>query len=84
MDGTTDTTRTIHFGTPTEEERHNYTLVLKGHISLDMAIFPKGTTGYGLDILARKFLTVSLRLAKLVSNDDLYANAPTTERRQEL
>ncbi|KAJ2895921.1 hypothetical protein MKZ38_006039 [Zalerion maritima] len=55
-DGTTDTTRTVHFGTPKDEEIHAYTLVLKGNISLDMAIFPKGTTGFALDILARQFL----------------------------
>ncbi|PTD10786.1 putative Xaa-Pro aminopeptidase P [Fusarium culmorum] len=55
-DGTTDTTRTLHFGTPTDAEREAYTLVLKGHISLDQAIFPKGTTGFALDGLARQHL----------------------------
>jgi Xaa-Pro aminopeptidase len=58
LDGTTDTTRTLHFGEPTELERKAYTLVLKGHIALDVAIFPKGTTGFALDTLARQFLWV--------------------------
>ncbi|WPH00918.1 Putative aminopeptidase P, cytoplasmic [Acrodontium crateriforme] len=55
-DGTTDTTRTLHFGTPTEKEIETYTLVLKGHIAMDMAVFPKGTSGFALDVLARQFL----------------------------
>ncbi|KAM5353750.1 hypothetical protein ACJ41O_000400 [Fusarium nematophilum] len=55
-DGTTDTTRTLHFGTPTDAEREAYTLVLKGHIALDQAVFPKGTTGFALDSLARQHL----------------------------
>ncbi|KAL9103508.1 MAG: hypothetical protein Q9163_001464 [Psora crenata] len=56
LDGTTDTTRTLHFGTPTSFERKAYTLVLKGVISLDTAIFPKGTSGFALDTLARQHL----------------------------
>ncbi|KAK5663915.1 hypothetical protein OQA88_126 [Cercophora sp. LCS_1] len=56
LDGTTDTTRTLHFGTPTPEEKKAYTLVLKGNIALDMAVFPKGTSGFALDSLARQFL----------------------------
>ncbi|KAI0480789.1 putative Xaa-pro aminopeptidase P [Xylariaceae sp. FL0804] len=56
LDGTTDTTRTLHFGEPTGAEREAYTLVLKGNISLDLAVFPKGTTGFALDILARQYL----------------------------
>lgn len=59
FDGTTDTTRTLHFGTPSDAERKAYTLVLKGNIALDMAVFPKGTTGFALDGLARQFLWVS-------------------------
>jgi Xaa-Pro aminopeptidase len=55
-DGTTDVTRTLHFGKPTDAEREAYTLVLKGNIALDLAIFPKGTTGYALDSLARQHL----------------------------
>ncbi len=55
-DGTTDITRTICLGTPTVQEMKDYTLVLKGHISLARAIFPEGTKGYQLDTLARKFL----------------------------
>jgi Xaa-Pro aminopeptidase len=58
FDGTTDTTRTLHFGEPTEMERKAYTLVLKGNIALDVAVFPKGTTGFALDTLARQFLWV--------------------------
>ncbi|KAG9246373.1 putative Xaa-pro aminopeptidase P [Calycina marina] len=56
QDGTTDTTRTLHFGTPTEMEKKAYTLVLKGNIALDVAIFPKGTSGFALDTLARQYL----------------------------
>ncbi|KAK3313451.1 peptidase M24, structural domain-containing protein [Apodospora peruviana] len=56
LDGTTDTTRTLHFGTPTAEEKKAYTLVLKGNIALDTAVFPKGTTGFAIDGLARQFL----------------------------
>ncbi|KAK8004324.1 hypothetical protein PG989_004043 [Apiospora arundinis] len=56
LDGTTDTTRTLHFGTPTPEEIEAYTLVLKGNIALDKAIYPKGTTGFALDCLARQHL----------------------------
>lgn len=56
LDGTTDTTRTLHFGEPSEMERKAYTLVLKGVIAVDKAIFPKGTSGYALDTLARQFL----------------------------
>ena len=58
LDGTTDVTRTLHFGKPTEAEIEAYTLVLKGNISLDTAIFPKGTTGFALDSLARQHLWV--------------------------
>jgi Xaa-Pro aminopeptidase len=58
LDGTTDTTRTLHFGQPTEMERKAYTLVLKGNIALDVAVFPKGTSGFALDTLARQFLWV--------------------------
>ena len=52
-DGTTDVTRTLHFGTPSEHEKECFTRVLKGHIQLDMAVFPHGTSGYILDVLAR-------------------------------
>ena len=54
--GTTDITRTIALGTPTEEQRHNFTLVMKGHIALARAVFPDGTRGSQLDVLARQFL----------------------------
>jgi Xaa-Pro aminopeptidase len=52
-DGTTDVTRTMHFGTPTRHEKDAFTRVLKGHIQLDRAVFPKGTTGFVLDVLSR-------------------------------
>jgi len=51
--GTTDITRTIALGPLTDEERHDYTLVLKGHIRLATAVFPDGTSGTQLDVLAR-------------------------------
>lgn len=51
--GTTDITRTVALGTPTAEQRHDFTLVMKGHIALSMSVFPKGTTGHQLDVLAR-------------------------------
>lgn len=50
------TTRTLHFGTPTDEERRAYTRVLQGHIAIDCAVFPSTTTGFQLDILARTAL----------------------------
>jgi Xaa-Pro aminopeptidase len=56
LDGTTDTTRTLHFGEPTELEKKAYTLVLKGLINIDTAVFPKGTSGFALDAFARQFL----------------------------
>ncbi|MBW8309777.1 MAG: aminopeptidase P family protein [Candidatus Paracaedibacteraceae bacterium] len=52
-DGTTDVTRTICLGEPTQEQKTNFTLVLLGHIKLAMSLFPKGTTGAQLDVLAR-------------------------------
>ena len=56
LTGTTDITRTIAMGTPTAEEKHDFTLVMKGHIALGTAIFPEGTRGAQLDALARQFL----------------------------
>jgi len=53
-DGTTDITRTVPLGECTELEREDYTLVLKGHIDLAMAVFPAGTAGCQLDALARE------------------------------
>lgn len=53
LDGTTDITRTIALGELTEEEKRDYTLILKGHIALASAVFPSGTRGSQLDILAR-------------------------------
>ena len=54
QNGTTDITRTIALGPLTEEQRRVYTLVLKGHIQLDMLTFPDGASGTQLDALARK------------------------------
>lgn len=54
--GTTDVTRVIPVGPPTAEMRDRFTRVLKGHIALARAVFPEGTTGAQLDILARQFL----------------------------
>lgn len=54
MDGTTDTTRTLHYGTPTAEEKRCFTRVLQGHIALDTLVFPSGTTGYTIDAVARR------------------------------
>jgi Xaa-Pro aminopeptidase len=56
QDGTTDITRTIALGPLTDEQRHVYTLVLKGHIALSNAIFPNRTAGTQLDVLARQFM----------------------------
>lgn len=53
LDGTTDITRTIVLGPLTEEEKTDYTLVLKGHLQLQNAQFPAGTCGTQLDVLAR-------------------------------
>ena len=55
-DGTTDITRTVAIGNPGLEARRLFTLVLKGHIALAQARFPRGTTGTQLDALARQFL----------------------------
>lgn len=54
LDGTTDITRTFILGSITEEEKRDFTLVLKGHIALSTVKFLKGTTGVNLDILARR------------------------------
>lgn len=56
QDGTTDVTRTIAVGSPTAEMRDRYTRVLKGHLAIARAVFPAGTRGGQLDILARQYL----------------------------
>lgn len=56
LDGTTDITRTIINGTPTPDMIDRYTRVLKGHIAIATALFPEGTTGSQLDVLARQHL----------------------------
>lgn len=53
LDGTTDITRTVSLGNTTNAQRHDFTLVMKGHIALAQAIFPRGTRGEQLDVLAR-------------------------------
>src|SRR4249919_2057073 len=55
-DGTTDVTRTIASGEPTNEMRDRFTRVLRGHIAIARAVFPDGTTGAQLDTLARQYL----------------------------
>ncbi|KAH8920140.1 Creatinase/aminopeptidase [Atractiella rhizophila] len=55
-DTTIDTTRTVHFGRPTREQKWAFTRVLQGHIAIDSAIFPEGTTGHQLDSWARSGL----------------------------
>lgn len=54
QDGTTDITRTIALGSVSEEEKHVYTLVLKGHIQIELCKFPKGAAGTQIDVLARE------------------------------
>ena len=54
LDGTTDVTRTIALGPVTEEQKKIYTLVLKGHIQIELCKFPSGSSGTQIDILARK------------------------------
>lgn len=56
LDGTTDVTRTIHLGTPTEFEREAFTRVLKGQLQMGTAVFPSKIRGNYLDSFARKFL----------------------------
>jgi Xaa-Pro aminopeptidase len=55
-DGTTDVTRTVHFGTPSQYQKECFTRVLKGHIGLAMAIFPNQTKGHQIDAIARQAL----------------------------
>ena len=56
LDGTTDITRTVHFGKPTEFETLAFTKVLQGHIQLAAVVFPTGTVGPTIDVLARQKL----------------------------
>ncbi|KAG9103611.1 hypothetical protein FRC06_009503, partial [Ceratobasidium sp. 370] len=81
LDGTTDVTRTWHFGTPTKEEKRAFTRVLQGHIAIDTAVFPTGTTGYVLDVFARralwadglgKFSATKLKEGMVLSNEPGY------------
>ena len=56
LDGTTDTTRTVHFGEPTSFEKECYTRVLLGNLDLERMVWPKGMTGADLDVVARRRL----------------------------
>ncbi|KAL6964795.1 Aminopeptidase P2 [Sarracenia purpurea var. burkii] len=56
IDGTTDITRTVHFGEPSARQKECFTRVLQGHIALDQAVFPENTPGFVLDAFARSFL----------------------------
>jgi Xaa-Pro aminopeptidase len=56
MDGTTDITRTVSTGPVSDEMKRDFTLILKGNIQLSQAVFPKGTVGMQLDVLARQFI----------------------------
>ncbi|XP_022858823.1 probable Xaa-Pro aminopeptidase P [Olea europaea var. sylvestris] len=56
IDGTTDITRTVHFGKPSSRQKECFTRVLQGHIALDQAIFPENTPGFVLDAFARSAL----------------------------
>jgi Xaa-Pro aminopeptidase len=56
LDGTTDITRTVSTGPVTDEMKKDFTLILKGNIQLSQAVFPKGTVGMQLDVLARRFI----------------------------
>lgn len=56
LDGTTDVTRTVHFGEPSAKERECFTMVLKGHIQLALAVFPRLVKGNQLDGFARRTL----------------------------
>lgn len=56
IDGTTDITRTVHFGKPSSWQKECYTRVLQGHIALDEAVFPENTPGFVLDAFARSSL----------------------------
>ncbi len=56
LDGTTDITRVVVIGEPSVDMKKHYTLVLKGHLALHAAVFPKGTSGQEIDCLARQYL----------------------------
>ena len=56
LDGTTDITRTVAIGIPSDEMIKQFTLTLKGHIAVSRALFPIGTKGYQIDTLARQYL----------------------------
>lgn len=63
FDGTTDVTRTLHFGVPSQHQKECFTRVVKGHIALASVIFPKKIKGSVLDTLARKPLVCTYNLS---------------------
>ena len=67
-DGTTDVTRTVHFGNPSDHQKECFTRVLKGHIALASAVFPNKTKGHCVDSLARQYLWQVNTLFSLVDN----------------
>ncbi|KAG5645493.1 hypothetical protein DXG03_005901 [Asterophora parasitica] len=69
LDGTTDVTRTWHFGIPTDEEKRAFTRVLQGHIAIDTAIFPTGPHGIGVRIA---YNNTPLKAGMTVSNEPGY------------
>ncbi|XP_018018253.2 xaa-Pro aminopeptidase ApepP-like [Hyalella azteca] len=56
FDGTTDVTRTLHFGAPTELQKEAYTRVLMGAVDLTLLVFPKGTSDVNVDVITRRYL----------------------------
>lgn len=70
-DGTTDVTRTVHFGTPTDHEKECFTRVLKGHIALASAVFPNKTKGHCIDSLARQYLWQAEMIAIIKIGTDI-------------
>ncbi|OJT08305.1 hypothetical protein TRAPUB_844 [Trametes pubescens] len=76
LDGTTDVTRTFHFGTPSAEEKRAFTRVLQGHIAIDTAVFPTGTTG-GLSSVGILLLVGLSGKMGLTTGEQSYHTRPT-------
>ncbi|CAN4108747.1 unnamed protein product [Withania somnifera] len=72
IDGTTDVTRTVHFGEPSAREIECFTRVLQGHIALDQAVFPESTPGFVLDAFARSSLWKNLLYVKEVDTPNRF------------
>ncbi|MEQ2301519.1 Xaa-Pro aminopeptidase 2, partial [Ameca splendens] len=56
LDGTTDITRTVHWGTPTDMQKEAFTRVLMGNIEISQTVFPSGTSGVRIEMLGRRAL----------------------------